>query len=68
MNKQGNAHISLHLTASNPAGTLVVQPRNADGTFRSPVRPAEAEGSTFHVADYTRKGIVRRARLSVSPR
>ena len=63
---KGNAHISLHLTASNPAGTLVVQPRNADGTFRSPVPSAKAEVSTFHVADYTRKGIVRRARLSIS--
>ena len=53
MTKQPNAHISLHVTKSNPRGTLVVQPRNADGTFRRPVAAGEAYGSSFHAADYT---------------
>ena len=53
MSKQGNAHISLHITNKNPRGTLVVQPRNADGTFRSPVPANEGIGTSFHSADYT---------------
>ena len=58
------AHISLHISHSNMNGTLVVQPRNADGTFRSPVPASAARGSTFHVADYTLGGGVFRSRLT----
>ena len=62
MQKQTKAHISLHISESNKRGTLVVQPRNADGTFRSPVRAFEAIGATFHVADYTHQGGISRYR------
>jgi len=53
---RSNAHISLHITRSNPRGTVVIQKRNADGTFRSPeVRAPRTKsvGSTFHVANYS---------------
>jgi hypothetical protein len=40
-----NAHISLHITASRPNGYLVVQPRNPNGTFASPVPAARTSAS-----------------------
>lgn len=53
---KANAHISLHITRSNPRGTVVIQKRNANGTFRSPEARAprtKSVGSTFHVANYS---------------
>jgi len=64
MKKNMNAHISLHITNENARGTLVVQPRNADGTFRSPVPAVQARGSTFHIADYTIQGGFFRAKIT----
>jgi len=53
---KANAHISLHITRENPLGTVVIQKRNADGTFRKPETRAprtKSVGSTFHVANYS---------------
>lgn len=64
---KSNAHISLHITRKNPLGSVVIQKRNADGTFRSPERRAprsRSVGSTFHIANYSTGDIsVQRSRL-----
>jgi len=65
---KANAHISLHITKSNPNGSVVIQRRNADGTFRSPERRAprsKSVGSTFHVANYSGGAVpaIQRSRL-----
>jgi len=63
-----NAHISLHITRENPVGTVVIQKRNADGTFRSPERRAprsKSVGRTFHVANYSASAVpaIQRSKL-----
>jgi len=64
---KSNAHISLHITRNNPLGNVVIQKRNANGTFRSPERRTlrtKSVGSTFHVANYSTGDLsVQRSRL-----
>lgn len=64
MQKELQAHVALHVSDARPAGVLVVQPRNSDGTFRAPVLAGQVQATSFHVADYTRGGRWGKGRLA----